>query len=177
MSSPLTIPQIIDIAKVSQVLSANDVAKGNVMQTGTLEPDLPRILYNERKAVEWMYGQNPTYSTLRFTANYVYALCGKYAATAQALISGGGGTQGGTAVTPSAPYLIVVQASEFATATTYNNPLLVGKNLAIFYNNIQRYLNAPSEYVNTSTGFEIKLDGFDAYGLNSDAEFFVYIIS
>lgn len=174
MSTQLTISQIIDIAKVSQVLAANDIAK-NPLNTQNLDAKLPRKLYMERKAVEWMYGQNPIYSTLRFTANYLYSLCGKYAATAQALISGGGGTSGGTVVNPSAPVFIEVTAAEFTTATAYDNPLLVGKNIAIFYNNINRYIYSPSEWVYTSTGFEITIPGFDAQGMNSDAVFFVYI--
>lgn len=77
-----TIPEIITIAKGSQPLCANDVAR---KVYGGLGVDLllPRKIYMVRKNVERIYGQDPDDETLPATANYLYALCGKYGLAAQ----------------------------------------------------------------------------------------------
>lgn len=50
----LTIPQIIDVAKLSQAIASVDKGKSSLF--GQLpDPTLPMKLYMERKAVEWRY--------------------------------------------------------------------------------------------------------------------------
>jgi len=119
-------------------------------------------------------GLNPVaYSDeLYSAANYLLHLCGSYALTAQAIISGGGGGTG-TIVNPTSPYLIPITSADFANATDYNDPRIVGRNLAIFWNDIPRYLN-PNEFIYTSTGIEITVPGFDATA--NDYTLFIYII-
>ena len=48
-----TIEQIIDIAKISSYLAANDIEKSQLFNNGYLDKQLPLKLYLERKAVEW----------------------------------------------------------------------------------------------------------------------------
>ncbi len=59
MSTPLTPLQIINIAKVSQYLAGDDVAKGSLFGS-RLIPTSDRLLYMERKAVEWLYNISPS---------------------------------------------------------------------------------------------------------------------
>jgi hypothetical protein len=51
---PLTVPQIINIAKVSQALSQVDVLKGSLFGKRVAQ-QTPHVLRLERRAVEWMY--------------------------------------------------------------------------------------------------------------------------
>jgi hypothetical protein len=171
-----SVADIIDIARLSQVYAANDIAKKGVYGGG-IDRRLPQMLYIERKAVEAVYALDPTDDYLRFTANYLYALCGPYGLrAAYALDSGSSGT-----VAPATPptgftfvYLIPITGPDFADATNYNDPRIVGKDLEIFWDNVNRYL-LPTEFNPTPIGIEILIDGFDATSTNSDAIFKIYI--
>lgn len=78
--------QVIRIAKVSQYLAENDIEKKGLYGGGQ-DLLLPRKIYCVRKNVSWMYEMNPGDSSLQGTTNYLYALCGKYAAAAQSILS------------------------------------------------------------------------------------------
>lgn len=101
MPTPYSVAQIIDIAKVSQYLAAEDVQKQPALW-GKLDKSLSRILYIERKSVEWKYLNNQTNDTdLINSAYYLYDLCGRFGLEAQRIISNGG-TSGST-TTPMTP--------------------------------------------------------------------------
>ena len=78
--------QVIMIAKVSQYLAENDIEKKG-LYGGGMDLLLPKKIYCVRKNVSWMYDMNSSDSSLQATTNYLYALCGKYAAAAQAILS------------------------------------------------------------------------------------------
>jgi hypothetical protein len=78
--------QVIRIAKVSQYLAENDIDKKG-LYGGGMDLLLPKKLYSIRKNVSWMYQMNPSDSSLQATANYLLALCGRYGAAAQAILS------------------------------------------------------------------------------------------
>lgn len=82
-----TISEIIDIANISQYLASKDVAFNGMFNWGSLDKDLPLKIYDVREAVEWMNIQNPNYSTLQQTANYLYQLCGKYSGVAKGIVA------------------------------------------------------------------------------------------
>ena len=84
-----TVPQIIQIAKISEYLSAKDVALGALFGK-RVASTTPMVLYMERKAVEWLYDLDPTSDTLTLTANYLYSLCRGYNLKAQSITGGGG---------------------------------------------------------------------------------------
>jgi len=110
----MTVLDIINIAKISQYLAQVDVAKGALFGARKT-PLTPKILYCERKAVEWLYDLDPTNSTLTLTANYLYSLCRGY--NLQALgITGGGGS-----VVPPVPanQPLPLQFIVAATGTTF----------------------------------------------------------
>lgn len=92
------INSIITYAKISQYLAANDISKDYLFKGRSLVPKLSRLIYIVRKQVENRYNNDPSDSTLDATANYLYALCGKYINRAK-LIVGSGGT--GVIINPS----------------------------------------------------------------------------
>ena len=107
---PLTVAQILDIARLSQALATLDIAKGQAFGKRVV-PETPQILYTERKAVEWMYNIDPANTSLTLTSNYLYSLCRGYNLQAQN-ISGTAGVI--TPVDPSQipnPYDFVVTGS------------------------------------------------------------------
>lgn len=94
----LSVPDIIAIAKVSQFLAENDNLKGSIFGK-RVAPNTGKILYCERKAVEWMYNLDSTDDTLTLTSNYLYSLCRGYNLKAKNIYNqGGGGT-----ITPISP--------------------------------------------------------------------------
>lgn len=82
-----TIPEILQVAKVSQYLAANDVATKTFMKGGALDMSISRMIYIERKSVQNLYDLDPTNSTLRDTANYLWAILGKYAIQAENILA------------------------------------------------------------------------------------------
>lgn len=89
-----TVAEIINIAEVSIFLSSQDVAKSGLFG-GSVDRDLPIKLSMELQAVEWKYGYDPSATDLISTSNYLYDLCGQYAAPAWLIINEG---EGGTMI-------------------------------------------------------------------------------
>lgn len=75
MSTPLTPLQIINIAKVSQYLAGDDVSKG-VLFGPRLIPTSDRLLYMERKAVEWLYNISPSATAVGATGGLTMTFIG-----------------------------------------------------------------------------------------------------
>lgn len=57
--------------------------------------------------------------------------------------------------------MIHITHASFTDATNFNHASIVGKDLAIFLNGINRFLES-SEWEQTLTGMNILLEGFDA---------------
>lgn len=189
MAALYTPQEVIEIAKLSQFFAAKARAKGALFSP-ELSPNLFKILYTERKSLEWAYNLDPTLDSLQNVANYVYRLCGRFGAAALGII--GEGISGGSVVTPITPsgvafsfeYLIPITASDFATATEYNDSRIAGKQLEVFWKNVQNFETTYGWQINyTPTGFEVFVDdgngnnAFDAFGANADAEFNIYIVN
>ena len=54
----LTIPEIINIAKISGYLAHNAVDANGVFVFGSLDKDLPKKIYMENSSLVWAYNQN-----------------------------------------------------------------------------------------------------------------------
>lgn len=134
----MTTLEIINIAKISEYLAQVDVAKG-AMFGQRVTPLTPKILYTERKAVEWMYDLDPTNPTLALTGPYLYSLCRGYNLRAQA-ISGSGGSISPvdpSVTSPEALDFIVDGSSPIATGESSKIfPQFIGYNLDFFRNGI-----------------------------------------
>jgi len=115
--NPLTIPEIIEVAKYSQCLADNAASKGNLFGR-ELDPMLGCKIYTIRKDVEELYELDPTNTTYNLygAAQLLYGLCQEFALTAIAVIDGGGGTP----VDPVDPteYIWTSQVWTFGDETT-----------------------------------------------------------
>lgn len=157
-----TIPQIIDIAKISQYLSSNDIRKSGLYGGGQ-DLLLPRKIRNIRKDVEYWYDLDSSDDTLVGTANYLYAMCGKYSLAAAQILGTGGGSVSPINPTGSFSFPIKITQTAFTDSlqpTLYPNTSLDGVNLMVFMNTINRYLE-DNEFHTTSEGLFIDIAGFD----------------
>jgi hypothetical protein len=157
----LSVPSIIEIAKVSQYLAQNDIdSKG--LYGGGIDLDLPQKLYNIRKSVEWMYNQDNTEPSLGATSEYLLAMCAKYRSLAQINLQ---------------PQIITSTLNNFGEVN-------VGLSSdAQFFTVRATGLNPPGYFdINSYTNFEISDDGvtwtsnlFPSYTTNTVAPFRVYV--
>jgi hypothetical protein len=145
---PLTVAQIIDIAKISQYLAQNDVLKGNLFSPPVARTT-PQILYLERKAVEWMYNIDPANTSLVQTSQYLYSLCRGYNLQAQQI----SGTAGAISpVVPAQipnPYDFEVTASSLIAdgQSTVTLNAFIGFNVLFVRNGIpQSIINTGGSY-------------------------------
>lgn len=134
---PLTTAQILDIAKISQYVATIDIEKGRFFGRRVV-PETPQVLYNERKAVEWLYNLDPNDPSLIVTGNYLYSLCRGYNLQAQQ-ISGTGGII--SPVNPSQipnPYDFIVSGSTIVPTGAVNAVItsFIGFNLLFVRNGI-----------------------------------------
>lgn len=106
----LTTLQQINIEKVSQYLNAEAIAKGSLFGAKK-SPTSPVVLYMERKGIEYIYGLDPTESTLRLNGDYLYGLCKKNKQASYILNQGSGGS-----ISPAVPGSI--QPYEFTVDST-----------------------------------------------------------
>lgn len=74
MAQEYTVPQIITFAKNSQVLAGLKIVQQDTFKGGALSPQYSNTLYLIRKSVEFVQNAVPSTSTLRQTAEFLYAL-------------------------------------------------------------------------------------------------------
>lgn len=78
MATPITehtIPDIIRYAEQAQVITQLKISQQTFFKGGALSPDYSRTLYMVRSGVAFLYNSTPNYSTLRQSAEYLFALC------------------------------------------------------------------------------------------------------
>jgi len=171
------ISEIINIAKISEYLCANDIAKKGLWGGG-VDHQLPNKIYNIRKSVEWLYTLSPTNSTLIATSNYLYAICAPYNLKAAWIINNfsNGSTSPTSPLTAIVSPLRITQVN-FATTTAWNGqnslnqPIFSYYKLQVFANFIARYLVEGTEWERTTNGINILMDGFNA--TTNEYEFYI----
>ena len=134
----LTIPQIIEVGKISQYLSANKNAKTVVVNYGKLpQNNLPLMIKIVREDIEYMFNNTPTNTTLFGNANYLYSLCGGYAVEAEYIM---GLNNGGSPLTPLVPgslaniqFTVGVGDAPANGSTEYVNTALANNNTYSIY--------------------------------------------
>lgn len=145
----MTIQQIIDIAKISEYLASKDVSLGALFGR-RITPDTPKVLYMERKAIEFLYALDPTNSTLTLTANYLYSLCRGYNLKAMSITGGGGNVAPVNPSTQPLPLQFIVAASGTTFIDGQSSKVLstfIGYNLLFSRNGI------PQSTVNTEPSY------------------------
>ena len=175
-----TVAEIINIAKISQYLCANDIVKKG-LYGGGVDSLLPRKLYCIRKNIEFFYNLDTTLSSLTPASYYLYALCAPYNQEAAYILNT---VSGGTVVGTSAPpqYVkspIFITNNNFTDATNWQGSngdgvsILNTYSLQVFANFVARFLVEGVEWERTATGVNILIPGFDA--LTNDYEFYIFI--
>lgn len=79
----------LNIARVSQYLSADGNSQKLIFQNGGNRPNQWQLLKIVRESVQWQYNLDPNNSTLPKMANYMYSLCPPYVGAANAIINAG----------------------------------------------------------------------------------------
>lgn len=169
------ITDIIQWAKISQPLAAQDQAKKLNTRGGSIIQDLDVKLYVERKSLEYAYAQDPTGDETFQIGQWVLSLLGMYLFKAQQATGGGGSITPVTPVTNFAfDYLIPVYGGvpDFTNATDYDDSRIVGHNLEIFWNDVPKFL-AAGEWAYTVTGIRFLIGGFDATVNTYDVKIFI----
>lgn len=166
MAAILTIPEIIEIGKVTTYLSPNYTSKRALFGGSVIKPTPPVQIAFVTDGLEWGYlGGAQTSASLRSTANYLYWLCGQFQLEAQNIINGPGG---GSVIPPSPstttpnPYDFEVTPSSTPLADGESSVTLssfIGYNVDFYRNGIaQNTTNIGASYYswNKVTGlFEI----------------------
>lgn len=166
----MTVAQIINIAKISQYLADKDVSLGALFGR-RITPDTPKVLYMERKAVEFLYDLDPTDDSLTLTANYLYSLCRGYNLKAQS-ITGGGSVAPPVPGTAPLPKIFIVNTSSSFIQDGQSSKVItdfIGWNLLFARNGIpQSTITTESSYYtwNKTTGL------FTCVGAAVDTELF-----
>ena len=88
-----TTASIVSIYPVAQYLATIDIYKRG-LYGGGVDLQLPEKIRNIGMSVERVYNDDPTDTTLTTTANYLYALMGKYGMQAQAVTGIAGSVAG-----------------------------------------------------------------------------------
>lgn len=88
-----TTASIVSIYPVAQYLATIDINKRG-LYGGGVDLQLPEKIRNIGMSVERVYNDDPTDTTLTTTANYLYALMGKYGMQAQAVTGIAGSVAG-----------------------------------------------------------------------------------
>jgi len=88
-----TTASIVSIYPVAQYLATIDINKRG-LYGGGVDLQLPEKIRNIGMSVERIYNDDPTDTTLTSTANYLYALMGKYGMQAQAVTGIAGSVAG-----------------------------------------------------------------------------------
>lgn len=112
----MTPSDVINIAKISEYLWNDTIAKESGLFGGSIDPRKATQLYMEWKALQYGNEQNINGAqAVQGVANYVYALCGAKVALATQILAVGG--TGGTVV-PGGGGLGVREYSKFAVEGT-----------------------------------------------------------
>ena len=160
MPQILPISTILNLASISQYLSAYDVTLDTALNGGSLNKSLPREIYQTRKNVEWMYAQDPTNQYLVEVGNYLYALCGRYISQAKTIL----GSNGGVVIPPSSstntyafaeiPINVNGDSGQpIAGTSVYQNNLMIGaKDIYQITLDAQIYYNGVGFTFNAATG-------------------------
>lgn len=74
----VNVPSILTVAEISQYLSQQSIDYNINRGGGDVNVFYPRLLYLVRCGVQWRYDVEPTDESLNDTAQYLYALCGRF---------------------------------------------------------------------------------------------------
>lgn len=144
-----TVTEIVDLYPIALYLSVIDINKKGLSGGGT-DINLPEKIYSIGESVKDRFTKDPTDETLTSTANFLYAIMGKYAIQAQAQTGSGGSIAGVTSGSTPVPYNFIVDASTSFMVNGENSKTIssfIGYNLLFARGGIvQSTINTESSY-------------------------------
>lgn len=152
----LTFADKIKIGYLSAYLANVESLKASLFGA-KLDPRLPLMLQMETEAVDWMYQLSPNDSSLTSTVNYLYELCGGFAAKSTTILTSGGG-----AVTPIAANGYIYTSVAYVVTSTETGSGAPVNNTTVWINSL--FLNAQQltfilvDNVPESVGFGFAFD-------------------
>lgn len=195
MSAPiaLTVPIILESAKLAQGYAAIDRAKKQFLYGGIVNNLMPEKIYLIRKGIQKRYDINPTDSTLTGTADYLWSLLGIYGLRALNALGQGGGEviiiptgSGGTVISIAAQIVELIvgdasQANPVGSPTPADGDMVVTLNYKvlpnsenIFYQGVPVRLYPANDfnyipiYGSTTTTYTFSQPLTDLYSLKFD---------
>lgn len=123
MSIQLTVPQILQIAKVCQYLTIVDSHTKQVLKGGDLNQRQARLIYIVRKSVQHRYDLNSADPTLTATSNYLFSLLRNWPAAQNILNAVAGGLP--VISNPSNVSIVVGQNAVFTVSVTSTTSYMV----------------------------------------------------
>lgn len=78
MASALPVSTILSVAQICEYLAAQNTPYNNVFRGGALDPRIANMIYMERIGIQNRFNINPSDPSLVGTANYLFAILGKY---------------------------------------------------------------------------------------------------
>jgi len=107
-----TVAEVVNLYPIALYLASTDIPKKGLSSGGN-DITLPEKIYSIGESVLYRYNQDPTDETLIDTANFLYAIMGKYGTRAMA-VTGTGGVVAHTSTAQVAdPYIFIVSATSF----------------------------------------------------------------
>lgn len=133
MATVKTIPEIIQIAKMSVSIAANKVGNDLCKYGRSPDKNIHIDIYTELMAVEYLYANYPSEEFTRHAANYLYDLCFPYNRQAEVIIDNLSGTApvvtGPSSLTvadgASASFTIVVVSTTAYTVQWYRDGVII----------------------------------------------------
>lgn len=154
------VSEILYYAPGASYLAANDVRKNTLFDNfARLNQLLPQQIYALYFVIKKIYDKDPTYEGLVPATNYLWEVMGRYGIKSEGLVGGGGSV---SPATRSQGFPINITQADFTTTTFYPNTNLFGNTIAVWLNEINRYLDPVTEFSYDSTGLTILMPGFDA---------------
>src|SRR4051812_16880663 len=139
-SIQLTIPQILQIAKVCQYLTVVDISSKQVFKGGDINQRQARLINIVRKSVQNRYDLNPSDPTLIQTGNYLFSLLRNWPTAQNILNAIAGGLPAistpanvNIVVGANAVFTVVVTSSTPYTVQWYRNGVLIPAETGLSY--------------------------------------------
>lgn len=146
-----TVSEILDIARVSEFLAADDQSLAGIWRGSYERNGLSRLIYIVRSSVSWLNDYNPTATTLLGKANYLFSLCQPFVGRALQILGSGGN---GTIVNPTTGVLSTIRTIylEFIVGVTASPQVVNGVNVDLPVEGDNSFVMALPNIMNASVG-------------------------
>jgi hypothetical protein len=144
-----TVAEIVNIYPIALYLASIDIPKKGLSGGGD-DIALPEKIFSIGESVLYRYNQNPTDSTLTDTANFLYAIMGKYGLKAMAVNGSSGSIAHVNTAQVHDPYNFIVNSSDTLLQNGQSSVIItafIGYNISFSRNSV------PQSNINTEPSY------------------------